>query len=108
MDWPALLILLACGAGMGFINNLAGAGGLIGLIALDMAGGLSPIEANAALRPAALAIGMSGMLGFLSKGHKIPPKAWGYGLVAIPGAIAGSLLVVTLPSVVKDVMKFLE
>lgn len=82
---------------MGFINNLAGAGGLIGLIALDMAAGLSPIEANAALRPAALAIGASGLLGFLSKGQSIPRRAWGYGLIAIPGAVAGSLLVVTLP-----------
>lgn len=82
---------------MGFINNLAGAGGLIGLMALDMAVGLDPTSANAALRPAALAIGMSGMLGFLSKGQKIPARAWGYGLAAIPGAVAGSLLVVTLP-----------
>jgi len=82
---------------MGFINNLAGAGGLIGLMALDLAAGLDPTSANAALRPAALAIGISGMLGFFSKGKRVPRRAWGYGLVAIPGAIAGSLLVITLP-----------
>ena len=82
---------------MGFINNLAGAGGLIGLMALDLAAGLVPTEANAALRPAALAIGISGLLGFASMGQLVPWKAWGYGLAAIPGAVAGSLLVVTLP-----------
>ncbi len=82
---------------MGFINNLAGAGGLIGLLALDVAVLLDPTGANAALRPAALAIGLSGLVGFYSKGKKVPARAWGFGLAAVPGAVAGSILALTLP-----------
>lgn len=92
-----MLILLAAGAAMGFINNLAGAGGLIGLLAMDLAVMMDPTGANAAIRPAALAIGLSGLLGFYSKGHKVPLRAWYFGLAAIPGAVAGSVLALTLP-----------
>jgi uncharacterized membrane protein YfcA len=82
---------------MGAINNMAGAAGAIGLIALEMAGGLGTVTANASLRLGALAIGIAGLVGFKSRGQAIPPRAWIYGLLAIPGAIAGAWLAVTLP-----------
>ncbi|MHC5065496.1 MAG: hypothetical protein ACYTG5_16145, partial [Planctomycetota bacterium] len=97
MDWSSVLILLAAGGAMGFINNLAGAGGLIGLLALDLAVQMDPSGANAAIRPSALAIGISGLVGFYTKGQKVPLRAWGFGLVAVPGAVAGSVLALTLP-----------
>jgi len=82
---------------MGAINNMAGAAGAIGLIALEMAGGLGTVTANASLRLGALTIGIAGLVGFKSRGQAIPPRAWIYGLLAIPGAIAGAWLAVTLP-----------
>lgn len=82
---------------MGFINNLAGAGGLIGLAALDMAAGLSGSAMNASLRPAAIGVCAGGVVGFWSKGHRIPGRAWLLGLATVPGAVLGGVLVVTLP-----------
>ncbi len=98
MDPTSAAILLVAGAAMGFINNLAGAGGLIGLAALDLVAGLGPTSMNASLRPAAVALTAAGVLGFLSKGKRIPGRAWLYGLASVPGAVAGAYLAVTLPS----------
>lgn len=82
---------------MGAINNMAGAAGALGLVALGMAAGLGTVTANASLRLGALAIGIAGLVGFKSRGQAIPPRAWIYGLLTIPGAIAGAWLAVTLP-----------
>lgn len=97
MDPGAATLLVLAGAAMGFINNLAGAGGLIGLFALDLALGLDTVSANATLRPAAIALTGAGVLGFSSKGQRIPARAWLFGLAAAPGAAAGALMAVTLP-----------
>lgn len=92
------LTLVAAGAGMGFINNVAGAGGLIGLAALDLAAGLGTgSAANATLRLAAMSTTLAGVFGFTSKGQRIPARAWLWGLSAAPGAALGALFVVTLP-----------
>lgn len=88
---------------MGFINNLAGAGGLIGLAALDMAAGLGGSTMNASLRPAAVGVCVGGVLGFVTKGHRIPGRAWLFGLATVPGALLGGLMVVTLPNWVYQV-----
>ncbi|MCA8942662.1 MAG: sulfite exporter TauE/SafE family protein [Planctomycetes bacterium] len=97
MDATTAAALFAAGGAMGFINNLAGAGGLIGLAALDMAAGLSGSSMNASLRPAAIGVCAGGVVGFWSKGHRIPVRAWLLGLATVPGAVLGGLLVVTLP-----------
>lgn len=97
MGGVEILCIALVGAAMGFINNLAGAGGLLGLAVLDWAVGLDPVGANAALRPAAFAIGAAGLLGFARKGHRVPPSAWLYGLAATPGAVLGSILAIRLP-----------
>ncbi len=93
----AVLVLVACGLAMGAINNLAGAAGALGLVGLEEAASLTPLQANASLRLSAVAIGLSGWLGFRSRGRAIPRRAWLYGAMTIPGALAGAALAITLP-----------
>src|SRR5690606_41498402 len=81
--------LVVAGVAMGFVNNLAGAGGVIGLAAFEWASGLPTQAANASLRPAGLTICLSGAAGFLSKQQPVPARAFGYGLPAFPGTGAG-------------------
>ena len=100
MDSPVAeaILLMVAGIAMGFVNNLAGAGGLIGLAALDLVSGLgSATVANASLRPAAVGVTVAGVFGFLSKGRTIPRRAWAWGLATVPGAVGGAYLVVGLP-----------
>lgn len=94
----ASAVLFVAGTAMGFVNNLAGGGGVVGLLAFDLVAGLPTTAANASLRPAALAIAGSGALGFLSRKQAIPARAWLWGLAAVPGAVAGAILAVRLPS----------
>ncbi len=92
--------LILAGAAMGFVNNLAGAGGVLGLLAFDLVAGLPITTANASLRPAALAISISGALGFVSTRTAVPARSLLYGLAAVPGAVAGAVLAVELPPLV--------
>lgn len=96
-------MLLIAGLAMGFVNNLAGAGGVLGLLAFDFAAGLDPSESNASLRLAAIAIGVAGAIGFRSHNQAIPKRAFRFGLWALPGGIAGALLAVRLPQIVYEV-----
>jgi len=98
VDLETVLILFGAGLLMGSINNLAGAAGGLGLIGLELVGRLDPVQANASLRLAAIAIGLSGWLGFRSRGQSIPSRAWVYGLLTVPGAVAGALMALTLPT----------
>lgn len=88
-----VLLLIATGVAVGWINNLAGAAGALGLIAFQALLHMDVMAANANLRPSALAIGCAGLLGFLSKGRSFPPRVWLYALLTVPGAVLGSLLV---------------
>lgn len=97
MDPLIAVLLFAAGVAMGFINNLAGAGGAIAWVALVELGGLPDDAANVAMRPAALAIGLLGLLSFRASGKHPPRRAWLYGLAALPGALLGALLAVELP-----------
>jgi uncharacterized membrane protein YfcA len=99
----SLLLLIAAGAVMGFVNNLAGAGGAVGLAAFDLVSGLPVSQANASLRPAALAIAGAGALGFVSKQRHVPRRAWLYGLAAAPGALLGTWMAVRLPDLVYEI-----
>ena len=100
MDPTTLALLLLAGLAMGFVNNLAGAGGAIAWMALVEFAGLPDDTANVAMRPSALAIGVLGLLSFRSAGRMPPARAWTYGLAAVPGALAGALLAVELPRIV--------
>ena len=94
------LVLLITGFLIGFINNLAGAAGVFGLIALEEMVGLGSADANRTLRPSALGIGLGGVLGFASRGRRAPVSAWVYGLAALPGAVTGTVLAIQLPVLV--------
>ncbi len=100
MDGWADLALLTTGFLIGFINNLAGAAGVLGLIALEEMVGLGSADANRTLRPCALGIGLGGLLGFASRQRRPPTSAWVYGLAALPGAVTGTLLAIQLPVLV--------
>jgi hypothetical protein len=89
--------LVLAGLSMGAINNLAGAAGVLGLIAFEEACGMSPELANGSLRLAAIAIGLCGWLGFASRGVHIPPRAWRLALWTVPGAVLGVALALRLP-----------
>jgi hypothetical protein len=97
LDPLAACLILVTGLAVGWINNLAGAGGALGLVAFDLWAGLDEAQSNAALRPSALAIGASGFVGFLTSGRSVPRAVWGYAGLTIPGAVLGSMLVFELP-----------
>jgi uncharacterized membrane protein YfcA len=105
-ELTAHAIVFAAGGVMGFVNNLAGAGGALALLAFDLAAGLPPSVANASMRPAAVAIAASGALGFRSRGQPIPPRALGYALWTLPGALLGTLLAIRLPTWVYEAALF--
>lgn len=88
--------LLIAGACMGAINNLAGAAGVLGLIAFDMASGLPTPVANGSLRLAAISIGLFGWLGFHSRGVRVPMRAWRLAACTVPGALLGVTLALRL------------
>jgi uncharacterized membrane protein YfcA len=92
-----LIWLVAAGLAMGAINNLAGAAGVLGLIAFEEACGLSPAVANGSLRIAGLCIGLGGWFGFRSRGVRIPAQAWRLALFTVPGALLGVVLALELP-----------
>ncbi len=100
MDGWDDLVLLITGFLIGFINNLAGAAGVFGLIALEEMVGLGSGDANRTLRPSALGIGLGGVLGFASRDRRAPVSAWVYGLAALPGAVTGTVLAIQLPVLV--------
>ena len=95
-----MAMICLAGVAMGWINNIAGAAGALGLIAFQQFAGLNPEVANASLRLASATGSICGILGFLSKGRRIPRHLWAYGALTLPGAILGSLLGVELPTLV--------
>jgi hypothetical protein len=99
-DPLSALVIAAAGFLMGAVNNLAGGGGAIALVAFEECAGLDPKTSNASLRPAAISVSAGGTLGFWRGAQRIPGHAWRLALYALPGAAAGSFLVVETPVVV--------
>ena len=95
--WQQVLALLVAAVCIGWINNLAGAAGAIGLVALQELLDLDITQANVTLRLSALTIGIAGMVGFWSRGQHIPGRMWMLGLLTVPGALLGSYLALSLP-----------
>jgi uncharacterized membrane protein YfcA len=89
--------IAASGVFMGWINNLAGGGGALGIVAFEELAGMDAKSADINLRPSALAIGTAGFLGFRSRGTAVPARAWWLGTVAVPGSLLGSYLAIELP-----------
>jgi uncharacterized membrane protein YfcA len=100
MDPAAALIYFVAGAAMGWINNVAGGAGVFALWAFEYAGGM-PIEiANPTARVGAVAIGVFSFLGYLRAGRRPDGRAWRHGLLAVPGALLGSVLAMRLEPIV--------
>lgn len=101
MDPAAVLLvpLVAIGAGvaMGWINNVAGGAGIFAIWAFQYGYGLPISVANPSARVAAVAIGLFAFLGYLRAGRRPEPRAWLQALLAVPGAVLGSLLALELP-----------
>jgi uncharacterized protein len=97
--WPsALTSLLLLGAGLvtGWVNTLAGAGGLVAIPSL-MFSGLSAHDANGTLRVAIIAQSLVGTRAF-NKGGVLPRKALRSILpIVIAGGAVGALIVTRLP-----------
>lgn len=96
----AIAITVVAGIAMGAINNVAGGAGVFGLLAFEHVWGLPLSEANPSSRIAAVAIGTFAFLGFWRAGRRPPLRAWGQGLLAVPGALVGSRLALDLPDLV--------
>ncbi|MAD33052.1 MAG: hypothetical protein CMJ88_04775 [Planctomycetes bacterium] len=97
MDWLPIVLTVVAGVAMGAINNVAGGAGVLGLVAFEHFFKL-PLEcANASTRVAAVAVGAFSCLGFVAAGRKIPRRAYGHALIALPGALLGAQLALGLP-----------
>ena len=100
MDALAVAVILAEGLAMGFINNVAGGAGALGLLGFEHVCGMSLASANPSTRLAAVAIGTFAWLGYLRAGHRVPGRVWLQALWALPGAVLGSTLALHLPDLV--------
>lgn len=92
MDLAAILITVAAGVGMGWINNVAGGAGIFALWAFEHACGLPLGVANPSSRLGAVGVGLFAWLGFRRAGVRPDARVWRLALFAIPGAFAGNLL----------------
>jgi len=97
VDPIAVLIILAEGLAMGFINNVAGGAGALGLLGFEHVCGMTLSSANPSTRLAAVAIGAFAWLGYLRAGRRVPGRMWLQALWAAPGAVLGSGLALRLP-----------
>jgi uncharacterized membrane protein YfcA len=96
-----LLVLAAFLAG--FIDAIAGGGGLITVPALLLAG-LPPVEALATNKLQSLFGSGSSVIAYASKGHVDVRQQWPSALASAFASVAGALLATVLPSDVLNVM----
>lgn len=96
-----LLVLAAFIAG--FIDAIAGGGGLITVPALLLAG-LPPVEALATNKLQALFGSGSAVLAYASKGHVDVRKQWRPACISALASVAGAMLATILPSDVLNVL----
>lgn len=100
MDLLPIALTVVIGVAMGAINNVAGGAGVLGLIAFEHLFGMPLETANPSTRIAAVAVGVFSCLGFVFAGRKIPPRAVGQAMLALPGALLGAQLALGLPAIV--------
>src|SRR5262249_5828768 len=96
----AILITAVAGTAMGWINNLAGGAGVLGLMAFEDVCGLPHAQANASMRLGAVCVGLFSYAGYRQAGQRVPLRVWLQGLWAVPGAWFGSWLALHLPDLV--------
>jgi len=98
-----LLLLVMAGFIAGFIDAIAGGGGLVTVPALLLAG-LPPVEALATNKLQSLFGSGSAVISYASKGHVDLRKQWPTALASALASVAGALLATVLPS---DVLAFI-
>jgi uncharacterized protein len=92
-----IIVLLAVAAFLaGFVDSIAGGGGLITVPAL-MLGGLSPVEALGTNKLQGLFGSGSATIAYASKGHVDLRKQLPSALLSLVGGVAGALLATVLP-----------
>jgi uncharacterized membrane protein YfcA len=96
-----LLLLVMAGFIAGFIDAIAGGGGLVTVPALLLAG-LPPVEALATNKLQSLFGSGSAVISYASKGHVDLRKQWPTALASALASVAGALLATVLPSDVLD------
>lgn len=95
--WEVLALLIAAGFVAGFIDSIAGGGGLVGLPALLLAGA-DPVTALATNKIQGLFGTGSAALSYASSGLVNPRRQIAPALMAFAASIAGALAVSLLPT----------
>jgi len=95
IDWVWLLVFAAFAAG--FVDSVAGGGGLITVPALLLAG-FSPVESLATNKLQGLFGSGTAALSYAAKGHVDLKRQWHAALISLVAATLGALLVTQMPS----------
>jgi uncharacterized membrane protein YfcA len=103
MGFDMIAALAAVSLLAGFVDSIAGGGGMLTVPALLLAG-LSPAEAIATNKVQGMVAAGSATYTFASKGMIEWRKAWGFALIACASSVAGALCVQFLPRAVLDVL----
>jgi len=96
ISYEIILFLAAAAFLGGFMDSIAGGGGLVTIPALLVAG-FSPIEALGTNKLQGLFGSGSATIAYAAKGHVDPAKQLPSALVSFVGAVAGALLATVLP-----------
>ncbi len=92
-----LALLAAAAFAAGFIDSIAGGGGLITVPALLLAG-FPPVQALGTNKLQSLFGSASATLAYAAKGQVRPAEQWPAALASLIGSVAGALLATVLPS----------
>jgi len=103
MATETVLLLVLAAFIAGFIDAIAGGGGLVTVPALLLAG-LPPVAALATNKLQSLFGAASSVIAYASKGHVDVRKQWRPALTSALASVAGALLATILPSDVLNVM----
>lgn len=97
-DAPEIIILLALAAFLaGFVDSIAGGGGLLTVPALLLAGA-SPVQALATNKLQGLFGAASATYAYASKGHVDVRSQWPSALIALGASAAGAFAITQLPT----------
>lgn len=97
LTFDLVLLLIAAGFAAGFIDSIAGGGGLITVPALMLAG-IPPAQALATNKVQGVFGAATAAVSYASRGLVDPRRQWRAALVAAMGGIAGAALISYLPT----------
>ncbi|HEV7252387.1 MAG TPA: TSUP family transporter [Mesorhizobium sp.] len=107
LSLDVLLLLVVAGFGAGFIDSIAGGGGLITVPALLLAG-LAPVDALGTNKLQSLFGSASATLAYTAKGQVSPREQVWPALLSFLGSLGGALVAIVLPGeVLRAALPFL-